>query len=294
MPEMAPLTSITVSAFRVAWRRRFLWRLALPVSVLIGINSHVAREIQHTFLDSTDRSHWFSLLTDSATLTLFGLVVLVSLLQSAIRGPIILFLEHGYPHDAKVKRKGVSRSEMLRAIFVSATFDVLYWFTLLIVATVIAVPCFIAWQFNPSVLTGILEFGALILFTLGVYLSFIKELACLYALLGNVRLSSAVDLGFRLYRRQAFNTLLFFSYAVLLAILFAVFVGSLISAVGLARFQAGWLVIIASSLPFGLYTIFDQSLRLSFFHSVATTPKKPALKEIALEPSESQSGVAPS
>jgi hypothetical protein len=254
----------------------------------------VAKELQYIVLDSADRSHWLSLLTDSTALTLFGLVILVSFLQSAIRGPLILFLEHGHPADAKVKRKKISRSEMMRTIFVSATFEVLYWFTLLIVAAVIAVPCFIAWQFNPSVLTGILEFGSLILFTLGVYLSFIKELACLYALLGNVRLTSAIDLGFRLYRRQAFNTLLFFLYAALLAILFAVIIESSISALGLVRFQAGWLVVIIASLPFGLYTVFDQSLRLSFFHSVATTPKKPALKEVALEPSESQSGVAPS
>lgn len=294
MPEMAPLTSITISAFRATWRRRFLWWFALPMSVLIGINTHIARKLQHTFLDLPDQSHRFSLLTDTTTLTLFGLVVLASCLQSAIRGPLILFLEHGLPSDTATKQKRISQSEMMRAIFVSATFEVLYWLALIIVATIIAAPCFIAWKFNPSVFAGILEFGLLILFTLGAYLTFILELSRLYALLGSVRPSSAIDLGFRLYRSQVFNTLLFFVYVTLLAIFFTLIIDNFISALGLFQFQARWQFIIATSIPFGLYAIFDQSLRLRFFHSIASTPKKSAVKEVVLDPGESPSGVTPS
>ncbi|MFZ1626710.1 MAG: hypothetical protein WAT81_02810 [Candidatus Moraniibacteriota bacterium] len=294
MPEMAPLTSITIRALRMAWRGHFVWWIAIPIGTLIGISSYAAEEIQHMLSDSSNRSVFLHTLTHSSTISLMGLSLFAACIQSALRGPLVLLLGRVRKEKWLSRQKRISRTEYFRALFVSLACDLVYWLMLIAVVSLFAIPCLAAWRFNPPILGGILEIGLLLFLVISIYLYCIKELAFLYTILGHVRLFPALDLGFRLYRRQTFNSTLFFFYAALLALFFALLIEICTAISGVSELRADRVLSLVLSLPFGLYYVFDQALRVSFFHSIATPPKKPATTEAVLEPRESQSGVVPS
>lgn len=295
MPETASFTTITERALRLTWQGRSLWWSAIPVGICIGIGTHMSTLLQDTLPESTDAALWVPLLTDQRLVIGLALLFLALIAQSLLRGALVFLLEHRLRKtgSSEVVKKPTTLT-LLHAAGTSLIFEMVYWLTLLIIAAVFAIPCLFAWRFNPSVLPAILEIGFLLLLTIGVYLYFIKELSLLYGILGNLRFQPATDLGFRLFRRQAWSTTLFFFYAAILALFFSILIEGLVMLFGISKENTSWYTSALIALPFGIYFIFDQALRLTFFHAIAATPKKPITKEIVLEPDKSPSGIAPS
>ncbi len=295
MPEMAPLTSITIRAFRMAWQQHFVWWIAIFIGALMGISSYVAGGLQPLFTDSgTDRSLLLHSLTRPSTIGLIGLSLLAASIQSALRGSLILILNRRKDKENSASQRKIAWGEYRHAAVVTLICEITYVFILSVIAILIAIPCFAAWRFNPSILSGILEIGIILFLLISIYLYCIKELTLLYTLLGNIQLPPALDLSARLYRRQTLNTTLFFFYAALLALGFVLFIESCISISGISELRTTFSFSLVLGLPLGLYSVFDQALRVSFFYSIATPPKKPVETKTILEPRESQSGVVPS
>lgn len=291
MSEMASFTRITHTALSAVWQRRKLWWFAVPAAMLIRIGSVLTADIQRTLPETTDFSLWFAALADSHSLRYLGFSLAIVLGQALLRGPFIHSLERGL-REQETPSADNSRRRLFRAAIIALSFEAMYWLLLLLIAGLVVIPGFLAWHFNPSALPAILELGVLVLMALGVYLYFIKEFSLFYALLGKLQFSSAVDLGFRLFRRQAFYTALFFSYASLLAFFFTLFFSAL--ADSLFKTDPNPIIELFTALPFGFYFLFDQALRLMFFRTIALTPKKPIADAVALKPSESPSSVTPS
>lgn len=296
MPEMVPLLSITTSAFRVTWRKHFLWWLALPTSVLIGLGSFATKELHQDFLVVQKQWDWIRLFSDVRTINFIVVSALAYFLQSALRGPIILLLNKNGQDDHQHTQLIIRRcKELFRAFLTSLLCEVIYLVSVLIILFILAIPIFFSWKFNPGVFPVLSEIGFLILLALTLYLYFIKELALLYALLGKVRLSSAFELSLHLYRQRTIIVLLFFLFAALLMLFFVSITEFLFLICGLSRPNSGLSDYLITALPVGFYFVFDQALRVTFFHSIASTPKQAPATTTLLEPkpNESPSGVAP-
>lgn len=268
--------------------------MALPLGICIGIGTHTNALLQDTLPKTPDTTLWVTLMSNSGVLFAFGTLLAVACGQSFLRGIIVFSLERRNREKELRGIQNLAFRKIFRGACLSVFFEVTYWLALLLIAFAFAIPCLIAWRFNPSALPAILEVGSLLLMTIGVYLYFIKELSVFYAILANVHVQTAIDLGFRLFRRQAFNTILFFFYAALLAICFSMLAEGLIASVKIPKTDVSWGMTLVRALPLGIYFIFDQALRLMFFRAIATTPKKPITEEAALKPSERPSGAASS
>lgn len=291
---MASLTTVTRNALRAFGKHRTLWWFALPIGIFIGVGSYASQKLQSALPDSPDPSSWLTLFSDPTVYGLIGASLFAMLTQAIARGPLIAIFDHQSREMRDTNPAKTPWQNVFRAVRVSAAFELAYWTVLIMIGLAFVLPCLLAQRFNPPVFPIILELAFLLLLTLGVYLYFIKELSCLYALLGKVSFRSATDLGFRLFRRQAFNTVLFFFYAALLALFFSLFIQSLVRSAGLIEETSDLKKTIALSMPFGLYFVFDQLLRVAFFRAIASTPKKPAPKETVLETTQTPSGISPS
>ncbi len=294
MPEIASLAMITRDALRLAYERRSLWWFAFPASLCIGIGSLASQKLQSTLpTETADAALWISLFTNQSWLIAVGLVFVATFGQSIIRGPLLILLNRKptIKHDLS---QTITWLKAIRAIYIAITFELTYWLFLIGTAALVCLPSLLAWHFNPSVLPVLIELGLLLLLTLAIYLHFIKELSLFYALLGKVRFTTAVDLGFRLFQRQTFTIVLFFFYAALLALFFGLLFEAAKKILGLSLSDLNRMAYFFTFIPLGGYFIFDQTLRLFFFRAVATPPKKPLTKKVALETSESSSSITPS
>jgi len=273
MPEMASLMTITRSSFREFRKHRALWWFAVPIGVLTGVSSFISIGIQDHIPKTEDLTSLTSLLSNGRLILTLGVSLLVVLCQSTLRGILLGLYVHRINTSDTTKHTLFPWQDMLRAGRVSLTFEGAYWLLLISIASVVALPTFLAQRFNPSI---------------------IKELSCLYAIFGKTHFRSAGDLGFRLFRRNSFNTVLFFFYAALLALIFSLLIEYFFRLIHVPINQPSFLLSLFMALPFGLYYIFDQILRASYFRSIATTPKKPIIKEPVLEASQTPSGISSS
>lgn len=295
MPEMASLMTITRNSLQAFWRYRTLWWFAIPTGTLVGFSSFVSTVIQDYLPETPELSSLTLLFSERRLLFALGISLLVVLCQSAVRGALIALFAHqmSVSGDTAPRKKPVPWRDLFRASRMSTSFEMAYWFVLIGVGMVLAIPSLLAQRFNPSIMPTVFELGFLLLVTIGVYLYFTKELSCLYAILGKTGFRSAGDLGFRLFRKHAFDTVLFFFYAALLALFFSLLIESFFRLIHLPVEQHSLFWSLCMAVPFGFYYIFDQLLRVSFFRSIAATPKKPSVKEAVLETAQTPSGISP-
>lgn len=295
MPEMASLMTISRGSFRAFWKHRILWWFAIPAGALVGLSSFVSIAVQDYLPENPDLSSLTSLFLDHRLILALGISLLVVLCQSLIRGALVALFAHRMNEsgDSILPKKTIPWQNMLHGSRMSMSFETAYWLVLIGIGIILAIPSLLAQRFNPSIMPTVFELGFLLLITIGVYLYFTKELSCLYAILGKTGFRSAGDLGFRLFRRHAFNTVLFFFYAALLALIFSLLTEFLLRLVRIGVEQQSLFQSLFMAIPFGFYYIFDQILHVSFFRSIATTPKKPAPKETVLETSQTPSGISP-
>lgn len=295
MPEMASLMTITRGSFLAFCKHRILWWFAIPAGTLVGLSSFVSIAVQDYLPENSDFSSLTSLFLDRRLIIALGISLLVVLCQSLIRGALVALFAHRMNEsgDSALPNKTRPWKNMLHGGRMSIIFEAAYWLVLIGIGIILAIPSLLAQRFNPSVMPTVFELGFLLLITIGVYLYFTKELSCLYAILGKTGFRSAGDLGFRLFRRHAFNTVLFFFYAALLTLVFSLLTELFFRLFRLGTEQRSLLQSLFMAIPFGFYYIFDQILRVSFFRSIATTPKKPVTKETVLETSQTPSGISP-
>ncbi len=188
-----------------------------------------------------------------------------------------------------------ARPGWIRAAFLSLLFQIAFWCLLCILGLILFLPSYTAWIINQESFPVLTEMALILFLTLAVYLFFIKELAYFFALFSKISLPTSIDLGARLFRKYSFATVLFIFYASLLALLVIVLIDSLLAPIRLIlpepiRQQA---VSLVGVLLFGYYSLFDQSLRLVFFRSIAAPPKRRASKEPLTKPAESAPGITP-
>ena len=297
MPEMVSLVVITRNSLRDFWKHKSLWWFAVPVGTLVGFNTVVSQAIQNHIPKNPELSPLSVLLSDYRLVLIFSGSLLVILCQSAIRGALITtFVHQGRKFNGSSPATVDKNSfwhDMIRASWISVSLEGIYWLLLLGIGAAVIMPVFLAQYFNPSVTAVIFELGSLLLLIIGVYFYLIKELSCFYAILGKTGFRSASDLGFRPFRKNTFSTLLFFLYAALLSLIFSLFIENLFGLSSLPIEQYPSFPSLLSGILFGLYYIFDQILKTSFFRSIANTKKKYAVEEAFLEASKTPSGISP-
>lgn len=296
MPEMGSLMTITQNALRAFWKHQSLWWFAIPLGALVSLSSFVTAVVQDHLPDFSGPTALTSLFSDPRLRIALGTSFLIVLCQSAIRGILIACFAHQMNESGGstgIRNRHISWRDLLRASRISISFETTYWLVLLGIGVVLAIPSLLAQRFNPSIMPTVFELGFLLLITIGAYLYFTKELSCLYGILGRTSFLDSGDLGFRLFRRHAFNTVLFFFYAALLTLFFSLIIDFFLRLARTSTEPHSPLRSLLTAVPFGFYYIFDQLLRISFFRSIAASPKKPATRETVLESSEMPSSISP-
>ena len=294
MSEMASLMAITRNSTEAFWKHKRLWWFSVPIGILIGLGSLAPASFQDRLPDTSDISSWSLLLSSSGLLTAIAISFAIMLSQSVLRGALIALFADQMSESLEGARgtRTVPWKNMLRFGYTSLHIEIFYWVALGAIGIAVITPSILAQHYNPSIMPTVFELGFLLLITIGVYLYFVKELSCLYAILGKINLRSAGDLGFRLFRKQAFNTVLFFFYAALLTLFFSLLIDLVSRAFPSFPNAKPFVPSILAAIPFGLYFVFDQILRIFFFRSIAVSPKKPVVKEVTLEPSQTPSGAS--
>lgn len=290
---MASLVKITRESLRAFRQHRFLWWFAVPIGILIGASSFLSEKVRESFSKTSDLSSLTPLLTERWFLLIVSASFLIALLQSVLRGMLVAVFIYQLNNDRTIKSVPPSPRDILRSGFVSVSFEFTYWVFMAGIGIVIALPMLLSRHFNPTITPIIFELGFILVVTLGVYLYFIKELSCLYAIIGKVYFRSSLDLGIRLFRKHTFSTVLFFSYAALLALLMGVLMTTLFRLFHMPDPTGDNLSsLVFISALFGLYFVFDQILRVTFFRSIAASPEKPLAKERVIEAAEAPSGLS--
>lgn len=282
-PSFLALTQLASSLFL---RARSLWWYALPAGFLLTLGNVQGSPIPTFPIDQNQSlreilqhlpsSFWKSLL----------LLFFSQLFLYALRGPFLVNIERlllSQKHSPyKVK------SSFHRSFLVGFYYELGYWIFFLFVSFISFLPLFISWQYNQSAFSFIAECAILLIFSVGMYLYFLKEFSYLYSLLTHAPTRSAFDLGFRLFRRNIFLTILFFLYLSLFSLILSFCISLLFS--GISQTKAFFWI---TAPFFGMIFLFGQVLFLLFFHSLATfRPKK---KEVTLASSkETQETIHPS
>lgn len=295
MTETVSFTDLTRDALRnVLYNRSVFW-LALPAGILISIASYTSSkaELILSGLKTENISSLFSHPTalDLVPLILIGLIVL--LLQAPLRGLTLFFLQFFHLKQIDPTHPIAQKKDYWRAMRTGFLFEGIYWTALSTIGLIIIAPCIVASRVNPSVFPSILQIGFLLFIGTALYLYLIKELSLLYGLFGKISLRSSIDLGFRIFRRYSFLTLLYFTYLSILSFLtttlFTVFIQIILNLI-ISPQSDTFLFIL--SMPFlGMYFVFDQSLRLAYFRKIASTPKSKSAKVSVPKPAEAATGV---
>jgi|GEM_PF-5522081 len=290
MPEAASFIAITESALRTLSKRQSTWWIALPVGWLIWKGSQLTSEAG-ALLNQVDTERFVEWLIQGQNTNfwiLLGGSLFVALLKAPFRGILFLLLQKEPQPSENPKNQKVSPKELFRGAIFSFFFEFGYWCAIALIGLILSISCLLAWRFNPSVFASVVEIALLLLIGISAYLYFIKELASLYCILGRTSPRGSIDLGIRLFRRHSFLILLFFVYLSLIALTFSFLTNAIMTSVErLFGFTRDGLLLAGSTLfLFGTYYLFDQSLRLAFFRSIAATPKQPVTKQPATKPIE--------
>lgn len=282
MPDMASFTSLTQIAFKDVLQCRKLWWFSIPVGLFLASGSYFATKAEEIVSgkDSTNVVTWLLTGTDETFLFHILLSFGLLLLQAPFRGMSVLLLQSVHLNRSQEKTHSLKREDFLRVGKTALVFESGLWVVVIVIGLILFFPSLLAWNFNREAFNFILQLAFLLFIGLALYLYFLKELSLMYGLLGRLTYRSALDLGLRLFRRHSFLTLLFFSYTVMLMILFSV-VFQIFSHLLTLPFSVEYRELLTSffSIPFlGLYFLFDQSIRLAYFRNIASPPKTPVVK----------------
>ncbi|MFA9262407.1 MAG: hypothetical protein ACEQSB_03565 [Undibacterium sp.] len=295
MAETVSFIALTRDAVRnVLLGRSLLW-FALPIGVLIASTSYSAARAE-TILNGKGLETFFSFLSDGAdgTFLLFlTLSIALTFTQAPLRGLIILSLQSSYSKAGNLDQNPPQRKDYLRALRIATLFELGFWLLITILCCLLLAPSFLAWQMNREAFPFVSQTGLILLISITLYLYLVKELSLLYGLLGNLSLRSSLDLGFRIFRRHALLTLLYFMYLSILSLLGTICIAAMSHAL-LLLFKiegVGFSEYIFSLPFFGLYFIFDQALRLVYFRKIATSPKSRSPKIPTVESTEPVTGM---
>lgn len=224
----------------------------------------------------------------SSLIGMVGVLILLSILHSLFRGPYFLTLEEAINSDKEGKNShSISAKIYLRAALTSLKYDGMYWLGTAFLLTTIGLPIIFAFRFNQSVAPIIGELGFILVFIVATLFFILKEFALLYTLLAHTKLKAAMELSLHLFKKHTFLTLLFSLFLMLLSLLFTFPINLAIIASDFVEFrwlQKGFEWLSLGSI-LGISTLIKESLRLLFFHALATAPKvkEPGVKEILEE-----------
>lgn len=295
MTETVSFTDLTRDALRNVSRTRSLFWLVLPVGILISSASFTLSksELLLSRLETEKFLVFMSSQTGFDFLLLISIVLALTLVQVPIRGITLILLQSSHQREASPDQASLQKKDYWHAIRTALTFEIGYWLTLTTIGLLIVAPCVIAWRINPSVFPNISQIGFLLFIGTSLYLYFIKELSLFYGLVGKTHFRSSIDLGFRIFRRHSFLTLLYFTYVSILSFLattiIAILSHTLLITTG--AIQSTILDYAFSAPFFGIYFLFDQALRLVYFRKIASTPKSKVPKIAAAKSAEPATGM---
>ncbi len=293
MSEIVSFASLTRTALKDFLHNRSIWWMALPVGILSDLSSFFAAKTEKVLEGmsaATPLSTWIDTGLDLSFVLFLSLSFVFVLAQSPLRGIIVLLLQSVHLNRSRETSVQSKRGDLARVAKKAFLFESGFWVIIVLLGATLLVPSLLAWRFNQDALLAVSQLGLILFFSISLYLYLIKELSLLYLLLGDTSFRGSVDLGFRIFRRHSFLTLLFFVYLIMLAII-ATFSISLASMALFFGTESDLLQIILTAPLFGLYFIFDQALRLAYFRKIASRPKTPAEKVAATKPTEPATGI---
>lgn len=279
MAEPVLLSSLLFSALRLTTQRRVhflfmgLWGIAGATAAWLARDIALIPPETATDLATFGRF----LASESHTiLVLTGISIGLVIAEALIRGPLILVLEDTLTRKSH-ERPGSTLPSfrfLLRAASVSLFISLLYIALLTLIGTILFTPVALAIVRDHGA-TSFLVFIALTLFFgLSVLFYFIKEFTLYYTVLSRIPLRSSAELGTALFQRHMATSLLFGLLLVGLSLIFTFTLDSaIITSAAIAK-DSLFATLLPVFLFTGFYSIFEQLLRLLFFHALAAPKKK--------------------
>jgi hypothetical protein len=267
--------------------QRLLW-FGVPFGIIAALSTKASKYLP--ILTNEEAMNWSILLSKIEHnfpnfLGILGVLILLSILHSLLRGPYFLSLEETLNSDKDKKiPQPISSRRYLRSALITLKYDALYWLGITLLLVTVSLPIILALRFNQSVAPLITELGFILLLVIAALFFILKEFALLYTLLAHAKLHVALELSLHLFKKHAFLTLLFSLFLILLSLLFTFPINLAIIASDFV--EVYWLqksfewFSIGSILGISILT--EESLRLFFFHALAAAPKvkTPGVEEI--------------
>lgn len=271
---------LAIEAWKLLTHARSMRSFMLPFGVLGAISVSLSTFV--TAQIPPDITSWSLLASTLASadwvLPVVLLAILLGIIRTVLRGPFFLLTQVVLSQPQSSSQvPPPNRRRFGESSLTSLSFEAGYWASGIFVALVIAVPIWIALKYNEAVAPLLGQMGFILALGMLVIFFYIKEFALCYALFAKTKPRLALELGLKLLLRHPLLSLLFglflmtlaflFTFAVNLAIIASDFLGHHILITG------GKFLIIGIIL--GASVVFEETLRVLFFHALAGAPTSP-------------------
>lgn len=276
MTEPISFFPLLEEAARITIKRKSLWIFVVLFGMLafLGFN-FVSGDLPETFDGTlTEVPSWVQEHA-SALIQIITVSLGLSLLGALFRGSLFLFLQDILRSEAALRLSFREWSHrLLRASVKVFTIEFLFLFATLVLVVFLFIPVFFAWRHNTEALPLVANLAALFLFGVIILFYFIKEYALLYFILTRASLRNSFDLGYMLLRKNFGVSLIFGMILISLSFVFTFILDSAI--IVSARFFDNSSVITPLWVLFlsGIFSVYENTLRLVFFHSIAAQKSK--------------------
>lgn len=281
MPETASFTTLTRLALSNLRNKR-LWWFCIPAGICIALSTFYASKAS-SLIAEKDSTALLSFLQDElghVFLALLGISFLFRIGEAPLRGIVIPLLQFIHLKQKDESLKHPSWKDLLHGAKKAFFFEFGFLGFITLLGGILLIPSLLAWKFNQHAFIPLFEIGFILLLGISFYLYFIKELSLFYCLLGKIGLRESINLGFRIFRRHSFLTVLFFIYLSMIGFIVTACIDLFVRLTPFvfAGPRNDVLPLIVSIPLFGFYFLFDQALRLTYFRHIAASPKDRAKK----------------
>lgn len=245
---------------------------ALSVQVSGFFSQHLPKELSWSNLTTT-------LVSSDWVVNVTLIVLTLGVIRSLLRGPLFLLVrQHVSSHSSL--ENSLKQPTLFHGALISLKFETLYWLSGIIIAGIILIPFFLALRHNEGVAASIGQIGFILLVVLLTIFFYIKEFALCYRLFTKAHARLSVELGLKLFRQHVFMSLLFGLFLIALSFVFTFVINLAMIAsdlIGHAFLETGVSLLLTASILGGA-AIFEETLRVFFFHALAGAPKLPLPK----------------
>lgn len=293
MGESVAFSTLIAEAARLVMKRRahFWCMVAFGLMAVVGSATSHWLGLDLDQIESLSTADAWAAWLASHRMLILSLIALslgALLAESAIRGPVILILEETLLAHTKTPAGAapLSWSRLTRTSAKAVMLVFGYFLISCLAFGLVFAPVWLAWRFNPTALPSVLQLSSVFFIALSILLYFIKEYALYYLVLGRVKPRSALDLGYSLFRRNIFPSLLFGLLLIGLSLIFTLTLDSaIITSARLTGESLGPALVVVFVLA-GPFAVFREITRLLFFHSLASPKEKDRVATKTVSPEE--------